>query len=150
MNIESTIQNYLLDCHFTTLHASHPREQGSWGQHGAHLGPVRPDGPHVGPMNLAIREGLLQYNIDALVQERRNSRVLAMDLRLSGTNPSIYPFESYLKLKSHLPITCCSVDKLRAENGSESDILSVKFQNDSVTELSVMNDQDFNKFEFTT
>ena len=24
--------------------------------HGAHMGPVGPDGPHVGPMNLAIRD----------------------------------------------------------------------------------------------
>ena len=29
-------------------------------------------------------------NIDGLVQERRNSSVLAMELRLSCTNPSIY------------------------------------------------------------
>ena len=28
--------------------------QSSWGLPGAHLGPVGPDGPHVGPMNLAI------------------------------------------------------------------------------------------------
>ena len=27
---------------------------GSWGQLGTHLGPVTPDEPHVGPMNLAI------------------------------------------------------------------------------------------------
>ena len=31
-----------------------PRRQGSWGQHGAHLGPIGPGGLHVGPMNLAI------------------------------------------------------------------------------------------------
>ena len=29
-------------------------------------------------------------NIDGLVQERRNSSALAMELRLSCTNPSIY------------------------------------------------------------
>ena len=29
-------------------------KQGSWGQHGAHLGPQDPDGPHVGPRNFAI------------------------------------------------------------------------------------------------
>ena len=32
-----------------------PRSQSSWDQHGAHLGPEGPDGPHVGPMNLATR-----------------------------------------------------------------------------------------------
>ena len=31
------------------------REQSSLGKHGAHLGPVGPRWPHVGPMNLAIR-----------------------------------------------------------------------------------------------
>ena len=35
-----------------------PWQQGSWGQHGAHLGPTgpmwAPCGPHVGPMNLSI------------------------------------------------------------------------------------------------
>ena len=31
------------------------RQQGSWCQHGAHLGPVGPRWTHVGPMNLAIR-----------------------------------------------------------------------------------------------
>ena len=30
-----------------------------------------------------------QYHIDGLVQERRNSSALAMELRLSCTNPSI-------------------------------------------------------------
>ena len=34
--------------------ATLPRQQSSWGQHGAHLDPVGPNGPHVGPMNLAI------------------------------------------------------------------------------------------------
>ena len=34
------------------------QKQSSWGQHKAHLGPVAPDGPHVGPMNLAIRESM--------------------------------------------------------------------------------------------
>ena len=31
-----------------------PRKQSSWGQHGAHLGPVGPRWPHFGPMNIAI------------------------------------------------------------------------------------------------
>ena len=31
--------------------------------------------------------------IDVLVQERRNSSALAMELRLSCTNPSIYGYE---------------------------------------------------------
>ena len=38
------------------IEASHPRQQSSWGQHGAHLGPVGPRGAYVGPMNLAIRD----------------------------------------------------------------------------------------------
>ena len=32
-----------------------PRQQSSWGQHGAHLGLVGPRWAHVGPMNLATR-----------------------------------------------------------------------------------------------
>ena len=35
------------------------------------------------------RYNLVQYNIDGLVQERRDSSALAMELRLSFTNPSI-------------------------------------------------------------
>ena len=39
--------------------------------HGANMGPIwgrqDPDGPHVGPMILAVREGLIDYNV-ALVQ----------------------------------------------------------------------------------
>ena len=31
-----------------------------------------------------------QHHIDGLVQERRNSSALAMELRLSCTNPSVY------------------------------------------------------------
>ena len=31
-------------------------------------------------------------HIDGLVEEKRNSSALAMDLRLSSTNPSIYSF----------------------------------------------------------
>ena len=33
-----------------------PQIANSWGQHGAHLGPVGPDWTHVGLMNLAIRD----------------------------------------------------------------------------------------------
>ena len=33
-----------------------PRQQSSWGQHGPTLVLSAPDGPHVGPMNLAIGE----------------------------------------------------------------------------------------------
>ena len=36
-----------------------PRLQCSWGQHGVNIGPIwvlsAPDGPHIGPMNIAIR-----------------------------------------------------------------------------------------------
>ena len=39
--------------------------------------------------------------IDGLVQERRNSSALAMELRLSSTNPSIYG----AKLSSHCGVT---------------------------------------------
>ena len=34
------------------------------------------------------------FYIDELVQERRNSSALAVELRLSCTNPSIYPADS--------------------------------------------------------
>ena len=33
---------------------------------------------------------LMEYDIDGLVQKRRNSSALAMELRLSSTNPSIW------------------------------------------------------------
>ena len=32
---------------------SNPWQQGSWGKHGAQLGPTGPSGPHVDPMNYA-------------------------------------------------------------------------------------------------
>ena len=84
--------------------------------HGVKMGPTwvlsAPDGPHVGPMNVAIRvylsvwcmyihmeyckrkhkslaAGACQLYIDGLVQERRHSSASAMELRLSCTNPSI-------------------------------------------------------------
>ena len=41
------------------------------------------------------------WNIDGLVQERRNSSALAMELRLSCTNPSIYN----MKHVASIPIT---------------------------------------------
>ena len=50
-----------------------------------------PGGPHVGPMNFAIWD-VIDYvrwdydQTDGLVQERRNSCALAMELRLSCTN----------------------------------------------------------------
>ena len=56
---------------------------------GANMGPIwgrqDPGGPHVGLMNLAI-----WVYFDGLVQERHNSSALAMVLRLSCTNPSIW------------------------------------------------------------
>ena len=41
---------------------------------------------------LSINTRLQQYHSDGLVQERRNSSALAMELRLSCTNPSIQLF----------------------------------------------------------
>ena len=38
----------------TCLFTSCPWQQGSWGQHGAHLGWQDPCAPHVGPMNCTI------------------------------------------------------------------------------------------------
>ena len=38
------------------INVNQSRLQGTWGLHGANRGPVAPGGPHVGPMNLAIRE----------------------------------------------------------------------------------------------
>ena len=38
----------------------HPWQQGSWGQHGPIWGRQDPGGPHVGPMNIAIWDGLLR------------------------------------------------------------------------------------------
>ena len=38
------------------------------------------------------------WHIDGLVQERRNSSALAMELRLSGTNPSILQYGAIIKL----------------------------------------------------
>ena len=56
--------------------------------HGTNMGPMwgrqDPGGPHVGPMNFAIWD-----YADGLVQERLNSSVLAMELHLFCTNPSM-------------------------------------------------------------
>ena len=90
--------------------------------HGTNMGPTwvlsAPDGPHVGPINLAIREfsrhqcytyrgpnpcilvaadiqtntlltAEIKHHIDGLVQGIRNSSALAMELRLSCTDASI-------------------------------------------------------------
>ena len=112
-----------------------PRWQSSWGQHGAHLGPVGPRwapcwphescyqgccllvgsnppmsesktgtlmAPKIWTINFInitvwdviicakLRWQLRLTNIDWLVPKRRNSSALAMELRLSCTNPSIY------------------------------------------------------------
>ena len=42
----------------TTFWPYRPWYQGSWGQHGAHLGPTDPGGLHVGPMNLDIWDAI--------------------------------------------------------------------------------------------
>ena len=39
------------------------------------------------------------YNIDGLVQERRNSSALALEVRLSCTNPSIWPWSCCYQLR---------------------------------------------------
>ena len=39
-----------------------PWQQGSWGQHGFHLGPTGPSWPHVGHLNLAIWDILYLWN----------------------------------------------------------------------------------------
>ena len=69
--------------------------------HGATMGPTwvlsAPDGPHVGPMNLAIR-GVMQRNrgawlrdeINGLVQDCSISIALAMEILQSGTGPLKY------------------------------------------------------------
>ena len=46
-------RNNLIDAN--TIFVNFLDSKTSWGQHGAHLGPVGPDGSHVGPMNLAFR-----------------------------------------------------------------------------------------------
>ena len=46
----------------TSLKLKGPRYQSLWVLHGAHLGLLAPDGPHVGPMNLAIR-GVPGFNL---------------------------------------------------------------------------------------
>ena len=57
-----------------------------------------------------------QY-IDGLVQERRNSSALAMELRLTCTNPSILsqdpPLTSPLAIKLHL--SCTNPSTLRQD-----------------------------------
>ena len=39
---------------------------------------------------LSIKSSMFMYDIDCLVQERRNSIANALELRLSFTKPSIY------------------------------------------------------------
>ena len=48
-------------------HAKLPRYQGSWGQHGAHLGSVGPRWAHDGPLNLAIRVGIKLTQVFSLL-----------------------------------------------------------------------------------
>ena len=55
-----------------------------------------------------ISNGIIVVNIDGLVQERRNSSALAMELRLSCINPSIFcnEFDKNLLLKTlHFSLT---------------------------------------------
>ena len=48
--------------------------------HGANMGPTwvlsAPDGPHVGPMNLAIREGIVVSSIVMIIENEYNSIVI--------------------------------------------------------------------------
>ena len=70
-----------------------PREQGSWGQHGAHLGPIwgreDPGGPHVGPMNFAIRAitAIDGVGTDGML----NYQCLAVLLLITGVEPNPGP-----------------------------------------------------------
>ena len=48
------------------------------------------NGVMIGGRNIKVRISDKHLHIDGLVQEKHNSRALAMELRLSCTNPSIY------------------------------------------------------------
>ena len=68
-----------------------PWEQGSWGQHGAHLGRQDPGGPHVGPMNLVIWVVSLIYSLSingktlcSIHRNQNNSRNVRWDLATRG------------------------------------------------------------------
>ena len=70
------------------------RYQGSWGQHGVHLGPTGSRWAPCWPHELCYLgnhspRGFESNDIGGLVQERRNSSALAMELCLSCSNPSI-------------------------------------------------------------
>ena len=51
---------------------------------------IMDNGKHPGGYTRHIRKHCMKGHINGLVQERRNSSALAMELRLSCTNPAIY------------------------------------------------------------
>ena len=58
-------------------------------------------------VELNHEEEIKKLYIDGLVQERRNSSALAMELRLSSTKPSTFlpwPHESLIRTKKSYPL----------------------------------------------
>ena len=80
--------------------------------HGANMGPTwvlsAPDGPHVGPMNLAIREVLQIQNVIISVMT-----VFWDKIWYTGVLCNIgYPFKTHLRLKFH-KIFCLSITSIQ-------------------------------------
>ena len=67
-----------------------PRQQGSWCQHGAHLGRDGPDGPHVGLMNLVIRDGIVfVFYLRKKNHRQKNTSLLAHYLSATINNTNL-------------------------------------------------------------
>ena len=64
-----------------------PKQQGSWGQHGPTWVLSAPDGPHVGPMNLAIRELFWAHSDGPLSTLKITTRLLSPHLWFLWTIP---------------------------------------------------------------
>ena len=99
---------------------------------------------------------LLTY-IDGLMQERRNSSVLAMELRLACINPSIKDIpQTHLQLKSyeilfdqslflHCPIILIIL-LYSEQNWETNGCLNTKFENGWAAKMGVMDKQGFERF----
>ena len=104
-----------------------PRYKSSWGQHGAHLGPVTPRWTHVGPMNLAIRvkkAPVLQMEYSTIIEAKYKSEI---KISTSTRNPwgcplsrhiytfrvNVYEHESYLFKKGAFVTFNHQHDKIR-------------------------------------
>ena len=92
--------------HYFLLHYLNPDSKGSWGLHGAIWGRQDPGGPHVGPMNLAIRVITVSSECHAVqrIEMKENSRYC---LVLSRICLNIRCHFSYIARRHEKKIVSC-------------------------------------------